>query len=369
MNPRLLGGVLLTFTVCAGALTMPFLPFRPEEPPMTETRVRIVAVGDIMFHDPQIDHAWNGTAFDFHDTFSDVRPIFEAADLAVGNFEAVTAGEQVGYHGFPCFNAPDTVMTALVDSGFDLFTTANNHCLDQGDEGIRRTLENIARHGARNVGTDSPETGIRPYALETVKGVRIAFLAYTYGVNENEWKVRVGKPAQWVHLIDRERMENDLAAAREAHPDFVVVFMHWGEEYAKNPSTEQLDLAEWLFALGVDVILGSHPHVLQRADSKTIDGKRKWVIYSMGNFVSNQRLETMDDARTEDGVIVTLEFVKTSQNKRLDSVEFTPTWVDKYSDSDRIRYRIVPLTGQETDDRPAASYRRTCATLGITSSR
>jgi poly-gamma-glutamate synthesis protein (capsule biosynthesis protein) len=362
-TPQLVGGILLLTTLCGGAVTLPHCLKPRKEPTMPETRVTVVAVGDIMFHDPQIDHAWNGHAYDFQDTFSEIAPIVTGADIAVANFECVTAGKEVGYRGFPFFNAPDTTLAAVADAGFRLLTTANNHCLDQGTEGIEKTLCQINRNGMRHVGTDDPDAGIIPFVIEELHGMRLAFLAYTYGVNENEWKVRKGKPEDWVHLIDRDRMHRDIEAAKKDNPDVIVVSVHWGVEYAPQPCEEQHDLADFLFNEGVDVILGSHPHVVQGAESRIVNGRRHWVIYSMGNLVSNQRLETVGEARTEDGVIVRLSFVKGESRTGLDTVEFIPTWVNKYYDGSRIRYRIEPLDGTATAERPAASWKRTRKTL------
>lgn len=202
----------------------------------------------------------------------------------------VPLGGGKNYSGYPCFSAPDSYAIALKDAGFDLFLTANNHCLDRLDRGLRRTLTALDSIGVDHIGTyyDSAQRdSIVPF-VKDIKGFKIGFLNYTYGTNGI-----MPKSGAEVSLIEKDKIAEEIVRTRNAGAELVVVCMHWGEEYVLTENAEQRQLAEFLIDQGVDMIIGGHPHVIQPMkiveDAKT--GKRVPVIYSLGNFISNMKTQ------------------------------------------------------------------------------
>ena len=259
--------------------------------------VNLTFVGDAMQHAPQITAAQqtDGT-YDYSQCFQYLVDDINWADLAVVNLECPLGGKP--YTGYPCFSAPDSYARQLRDVGFDLFLTANNHCLDRRDKGLVRTCEMLDSLGVPHIGTyrDQQERDRAIPLIINVKGMKIAFLDYTYGTN--------GIPIQGsvvVDLIDQQRIADDIALARQRGAHAICVNMHWGIEYQLKPVAEQRTLADFLVAQGVDLIIGGHPHVVEPMEmrySKEYD-KNVLLVYSMGNFISNQ-----SDIDTRGGAMV-----------------------------------------------------------------
>jgi len=248
--------------------------------------VNMTFVGDAMQHAPQITaaHQADGT-YDYSDCFTYLADDIKWADLAVVNLECPLGGKP--YTGYPCFSAPDSYARQLRDVGFDLFLTANNHCLDRRDKGLVRTCQMLDSLHIPHIGTyldQSERTQRIPYIVN-VKGIKIAFLDYTYGTN--------GIPIQGdviVDFIDQQLIADDIALARERGAHAICVNLHWGIEYQLKPVASQRTLADWLVSQGVDLIIGGHPHVVEPMEvrySKEHD-KNVLLVYSMGNFISNQ---------------------------------------------------------------------------------
>lgn len=256
-------------------------PLRPAR------HVRLLFGGDVMQHMPQVTAARqaDGT-FDYSTSFGALKPLFTQADLVVVNLET-TLTDSADYSGYPRFRSPRALAGALRHAGVDVCVLANNHCCDGGARGIRTTLAELDRCGIARTGVFADSADFRvhhPLRIEK-NGIRIALLNYTYGTNG--LSVPTGKI---VNHIDTARMAQDLRVARDNQTDCVVVFIHWGEEYERRENTTQRRLAAFLQAHGADVIIGSHPHVVQplRADSAGV------VFYSLGNLVSNQRKRYCD---------------------------------------------------------------------------
>ncbi|KGG80099.1 hypothetical protein Y919_08205 [Caloranaerobacter azorensis H53214] len=308
-----------------------------------KVQATIVATGDIMFHTPQIKSALDvksGT-YNFDDMFKPVKKYIESADLAIGNFETVTAGPEHRFRGYPTFNTPKSAIKTLKDIGFDVLSTANNHSLDVGREGLIETIENIHEFGLKNVGTY--KNAEKKLLIEDVKGIKVAIMSYTYGCNGLESRLTKEELEYMVNFIDEDKIKGDIKIAKK-QADIVVIFIHWGNEYQREPSEFQVSLAQKMFEWGADIILGSHPHVIQKAEFKKIDGQVKYVIYSMGNFISNQRYETVKNRYTEDGVIVKIHLEKDlAQNStKIKEVEYIPTWVNRYVSDGKYKYEILP---------------------------
>ena len=337
-------------------------------------RITLRANGDIMFHGPQIEGAYKSGKYDFEPNFRHIKKYIESADLALGNFESTTAGGTPS--GYPVFNAPDESVETLSRIGYDVLATANNHALDKGKNGVIRTIDKIAENNMVSVGTYK-EPGENIYIAE-VENIKIAVLSYTYGLNGMESMLSSQDREYMVNLIDKEKIEGDIKQSKENGADFTIVFIHWGNEYQLKPSSEQKELANSMFQWGADIILGSHPHVIQESDIIYIDGEAKYVIYSMGNFISNQRRETLgsiaNSTHTEDGVIVELALEKDfiSGDKRIVGVNYIPTWVNRTGSNGNFHYEVLPvrdaLKGDYNDYTKAklqASYENTMGKMEL----
>ena len=248
--------------------------------------VNLTFVGDAMQHAPQITAAQqaDGT-YDYSPCFQYLEDDIKWADLAVVNLECPLGGRP--YTGYPCFSAPDSYAQQLKDVGFDLFLTANNHCLDRRDKGLVRTCHMLDSLAIPHIGTyrDQQERDQRIPYIVNVKGMKIAFLDYTYGTN--------GIPIQGnviVDFIDQQLIADDIALARERGAHAICVNLHWGIEYQLKPVASQRTLADWLVAQGVDLIIGGHPHVVEPMEVRYSQehDKNVLLVYSMGNFISNQ---------------------------------------------------------------------------------
>lgn len=314
-----------------------------EQTPRIE-EISMAAVGDIMVHSPQFESAYVGgeQGYDFYPVFQPIEKYIKQVDIAVGNLETTLAGEEKGYTGYPEFNSPEQLAEALKLSGFDVITTANNHSLDRRNFGVRSTLDFLDQQGLSHTGTARSQEERDTILIKNVKDVEIAFLSYTYGTNG----IPLPEEAPYaVNLIDKEQIKRDIQQAKNQKVDIIVASMHFGNEYQRTESQEQRDLVEFLLEQGVDVILGSHPHVIQPMEIRkvtTVDGEEKecFLIYSMGNFVSNQR-----DRYRDAGIILQIFFEKNFETNKttLQKVEYVPTWVDKSNIGGKISYHIVSI--------------------------
>lgn len=218
----------------------------------------ILFAGDAMMHQKQLDNTRRGDFFDLGSYFANIEREVKAADIAVVNFEVPLGGEP--YSGYPAFSAPEDFALALQKAGFDFFLLANNHCLDRRTRGLVRTIQALDSLGIRHTGTflDCDHRHRTYPMLLRKKDFRIIMLNYTYGTNG----LKVDIP-RIVNYIDKEIMKGDIAEAKLFNPDFIIANMHWGLEYERIPSREQRELADWLMRQGVDLVIGSHPHVVQ----------------------------------------------------------------------------------------------------------
>lgn len=308
-----------------------------------DTTISLCVVGDIMCHNTQYNDAYNSSTdtYDFSHVFSNIADKLQSADLTIGNLETTFAGSERGYSSYPTFNTPDALAVNLRAIGFDVLSTANNHSLDKGFSGLSRTLDVLDENGISHMGTYASEEDRNEILVKDVNGVKIAMLSYTYGTNGIP--VPSGKEF-CINLIDKDKIKSDLDKAKALEVDLITVNMHWGAEYRLKPTTEQEDLADFLFKNGVDLIFGSHPHVLEPMEKRTItleDGTEKevFLIYSLGNFVSGQTKQY-----TNLSVILDLEITKHAEgNITIDKVEYTPIYVDMRSSSADERFKILDI--------------------------
>lgn len=304
---------------------------------LPDITISMAVIGDIMCHNTQYQSAYSNGQYDFSHVFEDIKSKIEPADIAIGNLETTFAGSKIGYSSYPTFNTPEALATDLKELGIDVLSTANNHSLDKGYTGVEKTIEYLDQAGIAHTGTYSSEEASEQITALEVNGMRMGFLAYTYGTNG----IPVPKGKSYcINLIDKEKILSDLNKAKELDLDLIVVQMHWGQEYQAKPNQEQKDLADFLFQNGADIILGSHPHVLQSMEKREVtmpDGSTKqgFVIYSLGNFVSGQV-----KAYTKQSVILNIQLTKSGKTKRIniDSVDYTPIYTFKGN-----RYRILDI--------------------------
>jgi len=303
--------------------------------------ISISVVGDLMCHSPQFQYAKvDADSFNFSPAFRVVKKYLSASDFTFGNFETVTAGkENNGYTGYPRFNTPASYLTALKEAGFDLLVTANNHSLDRSETGIRKTIEQINKRNLSYTGTYISQNDRDSIRIFDIKGIKIAFLAYSYGTNGNPIPAR---KSFLINLIDYNLIQKDIIKARKSGAELVLVHYHFGEEYKREPVQFQKDVVNKTIELGADLIIGGHPHVLQPVNYfKTKNAKLDtgFVAYSMGNFFSNQQKRY-----TDAGLILTINLKKefSGNTIKIKSVDYLPTWVYKGNTQKGREYVILP---------------------------
>lgn len=306
--------------------------------PGSPSQATLLFVGDAMQHQGQLDKAkevGGGKRYDYSDCFRYIAPEVTAADYAVCNLE-VPLGGGPGYSGYPCFSAPDSYAKALKDAGFDLFLTANNHCLDRGDKAMRRTLVALDSMKVDHCGTfrDSRQRQQLVPLIKDIRGFKVAFLNYTYGTNGI-----MPKAGAEVALIERDKMAKEIKEARRQGAEIVVVAIHWGVEYVLLPNANQKSIANFLIDQGVDMIIGGHPHVIQPMEIVRNEKEQKDVllVYSLGNFISN-----MKTADTRGGALVRAVIERGEDGKaRLKSANYDTLFSAK-PDGGFRNYIVVP---------------------------
>ena len=315
-----------------------------EEEPKEDSQMKMTIIGDIMCHNTQYNDAYvasTGT-YDFSYVFNDIKDYISSADLAIGNLETTFAGKARGYSSYPTFNTPEELAGNLKDLGIDVVSTANNHCMDKGYKGIVSTLDYLDQAGILHTGTSRSVQEQETVLVKEVNGIKIAFLSFTYGTNG----INIASDKSYsVNLIDDDLIVNQINLAKKENPDIICASMHWGIEYQTKQNKEQERLAELLFKNGVDIILGSHPHVLQPMEKKTItldDGTTKdgFVIYSLGNFMSGQVKEN-----TRNSIILNLQITKNGETGKIsiDNINYIPIYMYKATTGSVQRYRILDI--------------------------
>ncbi len=299
--------------------------------------ITLVAVGDCLMHNTQI---WSGQqadgTYNFDCFFSEVQGFIEQGDYSSISFEAPMAGSESGYTGYPLFNSPDAIADTFKKSGFDLVTTANNHAFDRGYDGAMRTLDILRKSGLDTVGTYASEEESKAFLIKDIMGVKVGYLAYSYGTNGIP--IPSGNPYCF-NLLDRDKILSDIDQLR-SQVDILVLILHWGSEYMSQPDSEQVELAHEFLAAGADVILGSHPHVIQPMEIVKINDQDKLVIYSMGNFISHQ-----NGLERNSGIILNMKFNKnfSTGETTLVEVKYIPTYSHNYLDQGIRKFRVIPV--------------------------
>lgn len=267
----------------------------------------LVFVGDAMQHKAQIDAARqaDGT-YDYSECFVSLHDYIGDADYSVVNLETPLGGRP--YTGYPCFSSPESYVDALREAGFDLFLTANNHTLDKRDRGLVRTIDSLDVRRTDHIGTyrnRAERDSVMPF-IRDINGFKVAFINYTYGTNG----ISLTSDAV-VDYIDRSRIKADIDSARAHGAELITACIHWGDEYRLLPNDSQRRLADFLVDNGVELVIGSHPHVIQPIELRTDSaGNKALVVYSLGNFISN--MKTRD---TRGGIAVKVKLKRDSDGK------------------------------------------------------
>lgn len=352
--------------------------------------ITISAIGDIMAHDDQLKAQFDKdtNTYSFNNNFKYVKPYISNSDLAIGNLETTLAGPKAKYSSFPKFNSPDELADAIKNSGVDIVSTINNHTYDRGSDGVYRTLDVLNSKDIEHVGTQKNDED-ENFLIKDVDGVKLGITAYSYGqvygsttalnglnINYNDLNNLNIFNSSYVDIAFNE-IKDTLDVMNNKESDLQVVILHWGDEYTRQPNEFQKELAKKLCDYGVDIIIGSHPHMVQPIEMIKSDenDNETLVIYSLGNFLSNQRNEILNKKYTEDGVIANIGINKNlnTGETKISNVEYIPTWVNKYNNKNgKLTYEIIPLINEKQFskidnlplDKAKKSYDNTTSIIG-----
>lgn len=317
----------------------------PEPEPVTAT---IVSAGDCVLHKLFQESALIGDdKYDFYPIFEAIKPYTEPASYSLISFESASTNKRNDYTGYPLFNCPPEIFDAFKKVGLDMVNNSNNHQLDRKLSGMFETRDNIQKAGLEVAGIYDGEEP--RYLIKDLNGIKVVIMAYTYSCNMNELALTEEQRYNHLSLIDEERMKKEITEMEEK-ADVTVIAMHWGVEYTQKPNDSQKRLARDMISWGADVILGSHPHVVQPSEIISHEGEDKYVIYSMGNFVSNQRRGASGYPKThkelcEDSMLVHIEFLKDPKTGKtvIQKVDHIPTWLWRYSENNRYKFKVIPV--------------------------
>ena len=339
------------------------------EPEKVIATATVSAQGDLLMHKPIFDNKsvvlQADGSYDFSSIFKYLTEVTQGYDYAIANLETTFGGDGFPYQGNPAFNCPDPFLDSVVDAGYDMLLTANNHSYDTQMTGITRTLEQVRGAGLGTIGTRLTEEEPR-WSIVDVNGIKIGLVCYTYssGLSDKgiprlngNYPVENEQLVNWFYNRNPEKMYEEmeviLQEMEENGAEINMMFIHWGNEYELTENSFQNMQAQALCDLGVDVIVGGHPHVVQPVEvlTSTVDPEHNTIcIYSMGNAVSNQRhgnIPACSTAHTEDGILFEITFEKYSDgNVYIQSADILPTWVNMHYDNGGKEYNILPLDSE-----------------------
>lgn len=330
---------------------------KPKTPPQqksttpSRTEITIAAVGDIMMPG-SIQRAAARNENKYEVLFEKIAADLGAADITIANLET-PVDDKREISGYPKFNAGVGVLTALKKAGVDVVSIANNHIMDAGVEGLRRTLDNIAAAGLLSIGAGRTKSDTEEIKYISVRNIKVAFLAYAYATNQ---RLPGRKPADPGVNVLRVDSKSDLGLAAEKvkiakrTSDLIVVSIHWGNEYDTHPTMWQRKVARELIESGADIILGHHPHVLQPVETyTTADGRQGVVAFSLGNFTTSQNYgisyasKNKSQALRGDSVILFATIAKEAGKTSVTRVELMPTWSLRDQVDNVVVYRPVSI--------------------------
>lgn len=287
----------------------------------TDTTFTLTAIGDVMCHNTQYMDAYDSDTgtYDFSYVFDNISSYTKTADICIGNLETSFAGEDRGYSNYPTFNSPDSLADSLKSIGVDV--------LDKAD--------------ISHLGTYKTQEDQDKVLIKYVKGVKIAFIDYTYGTNG----ISVPSDKKFcINLIDKDLIKKHIETAKNQNADMIVACMHWGTEYQTKQNSEQEELADFLFQNGVNVIIGNHPHVIQPMEKRTVtleDGSTRdgFVVYALGNFICDQNA-----VNTRDSIILNLKITKhTDGSITIDNYDYVPIYMYKDTSVSKHKMKILDI--------------------------
>ena len=303
-----------------------------QEPVDTKKVMSIVMVGDALIHDSIYNDAYIGdNKYDFSLMFSDIEPIIKDYDLKYYNQETIIGGKDLGLSNYPMFNSPDEIGENLVNIGFNMVSLANNHSLDKGKKGILYSTSFWKnQEGVITAGSYDSWNERNKIRIYETNGIKYVFFAYT--TTTNGLSIPDGEE-YLLNVYDSEIVKKDIESVRD-DVDVIIVAMHWGEEYTHTPTNEQKEIAEYLSSLGVNLIIGSHPHVIQPIEyiGDTL------VIYSLGNFISAQAVLGLDKII---GLLVGIDIVVDHDKVTFENVNYELLYT--YNDSNYKNYKVIPF--------------------------
>lgn len=329
------------------------------------------AAGDIVFHKPFLDsgvyHHAESNTYEYSSIFDYSRPLLAQADFSTVTMETALAGDEAGYSGYPLFRSPDALADALSDGGFSMVNLASNHVYDGMDSGLLRTMDVLKQKNLLFTGT-RPSQEEKHYTVVEVNGIKIGVISYVYETTEEDGSKSINgiplssKAAPLVNSFNPndpdtfyEEVQTALSAMKKEKVQYTIAYMHWGTEYQTQNSQEQADIAQHLCNLGIDTLIGSHPHVIQPVDVLTSsDGSHKMLCaYAVGNFLSNQRSEYMQNemptGETEDSYLLTLTLSRNKKGKvSLTDVTFTPMWTYRRETDNGAAFVVLPVNDTDS---------------------
>ena len=295
-----------------------------------------------MGHGPQIRSAYQNyqKKYDYNEVFNPLEDIISSVDFAVANLEVTLAGPP--YMGYPQFSSPDELAVACKNSGMDVLVTANNHSCDRKNNGLIRTVEVLDSLKILHTGTfkDEKKRDQKNLLILSKEGIKVGLLNYTYGTNG----IPFSSPA-YVNILDSNLIKQDVIKAKKKNLDKLIVFVHWGFEYRDFPNEYQKKFNAFFNKIGVDVVIGSHPHVLQPMIYRNKNDKEFLTVFSLGNFVSNQR-----ESRKDGGALFRLSFEKRGSEIYISRKEYILTWVYKFMDEGKYHYQILPCANTKYNE-------------------
>lgn len=349
-------------------------------PEPTYTDITLAFTGDFLMHDNVLTAHYDAVTniYDFNSAFSEIAAEFAKADYVTASLEVPFGGAEAGaYVGYPRFNCPDALATAFAKQNINLLFTAGVHAYDADTAGMTRTLSVLKQNGV--LGTGTRETAQEPnYVIADVKGVKVGFINYMAGDRRSDGKIHANgttlsqEQEACINVFTYDeldafyaKLQTELDAMRTAGAEVLVVGIRWGTDYTTKVDANQKTIAQALCDMGVDVICGNGAHMVQPFEALTsqVSGKKTLCMYSLGNFLSNQRKELIryDSGHTEDGIIYKVQIRKEVDGTIIiGAVKYVPTWVSLTEDAEgKLIYKIMPLTANMELQEAAASFKRT----------
>lgn len=361
---------------------------------VVQSKATVGNVGDIILHSTILDSYYDSStkSYDFNNMFDHVKSTFQSVDFMVANLEVTLGGSSQAYSGYPMFNAPDSIVDAAKNGGIDMLLTANNHAYDTGLAGFLRTPQVLTQKNMIHTGTRS-DLSEKPYVVNEINGIKIGMINYTYETpRDDDRKALNGalisnQAEPLVNSFDYDDLDSfykelsdNMAKMKSDGAEAIVVYMHWGNEYITSVDVHQQAIAQKLCDMGVDIIIGGHPHVVEPIDLFKSGDHKMICVYSLGNAISNQRKNLMDlkTGETEDGLMFNYTFTKYSDGTvKITDFSALPLWMNMYTSGGKKYYKIVPienpnnLAGKFDLDKlstgaadAAASYKRTMNLIG-----